>query len=1066
MKQFKLYNIAVGWLMFAIAAVTYLLTIEPTTSFWDCGEFIATAFKLEVGHPPGAPLFLMLARFFALFAGSNTANVALMINALSALSSAFTILFLFWTITHIARKILVTDENSITPDQTIAIILAGSMGALAYTFSDTFWFSAVEGEVYALSSLFTAVVFWAILKWEDEADKPYANRWIILIAYLMGLSIGVHLLNLLAIPAIVFVIYFKKFKPNLKGIVLAAFISVALLASVMYGVIQGVINVAAKFELLFVNDFGLPFKSGLLIYLLAIITLFAVGIYSTYKLKKNWITIISSTLAFTLIGIPFMAGSAMVALLLIAGLIYGTYYLVHNRIVILNTLLLSFAVIFIGYASFAMVVIRSMANPPMDENNPEHVFALLSYLNREQYGDRPLIYGQTYDAPVVEVEEGKNVYVQGEKNYVVADVKQEYIYDDRFMMLFPRMYSWQDSHKTGYKSWADIEGEKITVEGREGKSEVLIKPTFFENIKFLFGYQMGHMYFRYLFWNFIGRQNDIQGHGSLHEGNWISGFSLIDDARLTDQDRLPEHLRNNKARNAYYFLPILFGLLGLFFSINRKQTSFWIVMLLFLFTGLAIVFYLNQTPYQPRERDYAYAGSFYAFAIWIGLGVLALFDTLKSKLNARMSAILAGVIGLALVPTLMAFQNWDDHDRSNRYTARDIAINYLNSCEPNAILFTYGDNDTFPLWYAQEVEGIRTDVRVVNLSLLAADWYINQMKMKAYESEPLPISIPSDKYTEGKRDQIPLLAYYKGALDLKKAMEFVASDNPDTKISANGKQYDYIPTNEFSLPVDSATVVANGTVPANKRSEILKEIVWKLPNGSIGKNDMIVLDILANNNWKRPVYFAISAGKSNYLNLLDYFRQDGFAYRLVPYKTEKTLLEIGGIDSKILYNRLMEEYQWGGMEKDKVLVDEHNQRVISLLNLRETFAALAIRLVEENEKAKAEKVLDRVMELMPKKKFYYNRDILPVIEAYYLVGNTTKANNLVKETAKTAGDNLKYTLALNKESVRGATYETQLSMHVLQRLIQLTEQFKQTELNKQIATNFEQYYPIYEQLYK
>jgi MFS family permease len=1063
MKQFKRFNTLVGWLMFVIAAATYTLTLEPTTSFWDCGEFIATAFKLEVGHPPGAPLFLMLARFFALFAGSNTALVAAMINMLSALSSAFTILFLFWTITHLSRKLIVKNDSEITTAQTLAVLFAGSMGALAYTFSDTFWFSAVEGEVYALSSLFTAVVFWAILKWEEESDKKYANRWLILIAYLMGLSIGVHLLNLLAIPAIVYLVYFKKFKPNAKGILIAGFISVALLASIMYGVIQGMVGVAAKFELLFVNDFGLPFNSGLLIYLFLVISLFIISIFLSYQNKNNWLTILTSAAALTLLGIPFMTGSALLSLILILALAGGIYYLVENQIVVLNTLLLGFAVIFIGYTSYAMIVIRSMANPPMDENNPENVFALLAYLNREQYGDRPLFYGPTYNAPVIDVEDGRNIYIPSDTKYIVADVKPEYVYDERFMQLLPRMYSWQDSHKRGYESWADVVGEKITVDNGD-KQEILIKPTFGENLKFLFNYQIGHMYFRYFLWNFVGRQNDMQGHGSLHEGNWLSGFPFIDNLRLIDQERLPENILQNKARNTYYFLPLIFGLLGLLFSYKHFKTDFWVVLLLFLFTGLAVVGYLNQTPYQPRERDYAYAGSFYAFSIWVGIGVLALYSGLKNKLNDKLSAVVSGVVGLLFVPTVLLSQNWDDHDRSNRYTARDIAINYLNSCEPNAILFTYGDNDTFPLWYVQEVEGVRTDVRVVNLSLLAADWYINQMKMKAYDSQPLPISMSSDKYVEGKRDQIPVLSQIQTPIDLKKAVDFIASDSPEAQIAANGKQYNYLPGNTFSLAVDSAKVVAQGLVPANRMNKIEKEIIWKL-SGSLSKSDMIVLDILANNNWERPIYFAISAGKSSYLNLWNYFRQDGFAYRLVPYKAEKNTLELGDIDSKILYNRLMEKYTWGDMEKDNVLIEEHNLRVISLLNLRETFAALAIRLHEEGEKEKAEKVLERVMQIMPEKKFVYSRDMLPVIQAYYFIGDTKTANQLVKKTDKTAGDQLRYALALNPEAAIGSAYDAQVSMLILQQLMQLTEQYKQTDLQKHIAERFEQYYSVYEKLF-
>ena len=678
MKSFDLFrynklNNTFGWIAFAIAAIVYILTLEPTASFWDCGEFIASGYKLEVGHPPGAPFFMLLMRFFTMLA-PTTELIPVFANAMSALASAFTILFLFWTITHLARKLVDVKHNEFSATQVILILGSGMVGALAYTFSDTFWFSAVEAEVYATSSLFTALVFWAILKWENVAHEPHSNRWLVLIAYLMGLSIGVHLLNLLAIPAIVMLYYFKKYEVTPWGIVKALGVSVVLLLIMMYGIIQGFIVLASKFELLFVNGFGLPYKSGVFFYLLAVAALIVWGIIYTHKHAKP----------------------------------------------ILNTILVSFAVVLMGYSTFALIVIRSSANPPMDQNSPDNMFSLLYYLNREQYGDRPLVIGQSFDAPVINRKEGKPQYIQKDGKYVVATRKSNLEFDNRFKTLFPRMYSADPRHIEAYKEWSNFKGRPIRVSGRGGDSEVRRAPTFSENLRFFFSYQMGHMYWRYFMWNFAGRQNDLQGHGEAVKGNWISGIPFVDTPRLGSQADLPATFKN-KAHNRYYMLPLLLGMAGLAFQYIRNRKDFWVVTLLFVLTGIAIVVYLNQTPYQPRERDYAYAGSFYAFSIWIGLGVLALYQGIRKAFDKAPGAAIATGLGLVFVPGLMAFENWDDHDRSNTFISVDFAYNILENLEPNAIVFTYGDNDTFPLWYAQEVEGVRTDVRVANLSYLRAD---------------------------------------------------------------------------------------------------------------------------------------------------------------------------------------------------------------------------------------------------------------------------------------------------------------------------------------------------------
>ncbi len=733
MKNYKLINNIAGWFVFAVAAFTYLSTIEPTASFWDCGEFITTGYKIEVGHPPGAPFFMILARFFNLFALGDTSLVAVTVNILSALASAFTILFLFWSITHIARRVI-SKNGILTKAQTITVIGSGLIGALVYTFSDSFWFSAVEGEVYATSSFFTAVVFWAILKWEDEADQKYADRWLILIAYLMGLSIGVHLLNLLAIPAIVFIYYFRRYETTKKGIIYAALISLGLLILIMYGIIQGLFVIGSKFELLFTNGFGFPFYTGLIFY-------------------------------FTI---------------LFAGVIYGIYHTLKKKKVLWNTVFTMFAVILAGYSTFVIILIRSKADTPMNQNRPDDPFALLSYLNREQYGDRPLFYGQYFNAPLDPDNPYPNVrpvyYDKKDENgndkYVIVDYTKKRNYIPEYKTIFPRMYSDSESpdHIHGYMNWTNTSESDFYYAKTDPETDQIIRnrfgeiqydhyrpkrpPTFAENLKFFFRYQLNFMYFRYFMWNFAGRQNDIQGHGNVKNGNWISGIKFIDEWRLGNQDEIPQKMKDNKARNTYFFLPFLLGILGMIYLYGQKgkgRNYFWVILMFFFFTGIAIVLYLNQPPFQPRERDYAYAGSFYVYSVFVGFGTAFLYDIFRKYTKELTGASLAVILALP-APVIMAEQNWDDHDRSYRYTTRDFAENYLNSCDKNAIIFTNGDNDTFPLWYVQEVEGFRTDVRVINLSYFNTDWYINQMRKKAYLSPPVKFTLTPDKYEQGKRE--------------------------------------------------------------------------------------------------------------------------------------------------------------------------------------------------------------------------------------------------------------------------------------------------------------------------
>ena len=1021
MKQYKKINNSLGWLIFAIASVVYIITSEPTASFWDCGEYIATAYKMQVGHPPGAPLFQIIGRFFSLFALGNTSMVARMINTMSALSSGFTILFLFWSITMLAKKLVVKTKDDITKGEMLAIFGSGIVGALAYTFSDSFWFSAVEGEVYAMASLFTAVVFWAILKWETLADQKHSLRWIILISYLIGLSIGVHLLSLLAIPSIVFVVYFRKYKTSKKGIIITAILSFIILGFVQSGIIPWVIALAGKFELFFVNTIRLPFNSGTIIYFILIIVLIILGLKYTQKHKK----------------------------------------------VILNTIILCFTFMLIGYSTFFILVIRSNANPPINENSPKNAISLLSYLNREQYGDWPKFYGQYYNAPLDKnkpYKDGNPVYTKDmEKGiYIIIDSKKSSIpnYDKNFCTLFPRMWSPQSNHIKGYKSWGKVEGTPITITGQGGRIKTIYKPKFSENLRFFFSYQLGFMYFRYFMWNFAGRQNDIQGYGGVLNGNWISGIKWLDEMRLGPQHDLPDSMTENRARNKLFLLPFILGIIGFLYQLNRGHKDFIVVLLFFLFTGLAINVYLNIVPYQPRERDYAYAGSFYVYAIWIGLGVLALYDVFKKAVKPAFSAIIATLLCLVLVPYVMAKEEWDDHDRSGRYTCRDFAANYLNSCAPNAILFTNGDNDTFPLWYDQEVEGIRTDVRVVNLSLLNTDWYIDQMKRKAYDSESVPFSMTKKQYRQGTRDVVYIQENpnVKGYINLRELINFVASDDAATKLATySGKDINYFPTKKFRIPVDSATVVKNGTVSKKEVNDIAPAIEWKFKKNYVQKNHLMVLDLLATNNWKRPVYFAITTGGDSYIGLENYFQLQGLAYRLVPVKTKSIDGQTGSINTKVMYDNLMNKFKWGNIQNPHIYLNQDNMRMI--MNFRNNFARLANNLIIQGKKDSAIAVCDRCIKVMPEKTIPYDYFILPIAETYYKAGKIDKANKITEKLIYRYEQELRYYSLFENEDVEKVKNEAQRALSVIYRINRVTTKYKQEILINKSDEILKKYYP-------
>ena len=1036
MKQYKLVNNVLGWLTFLVAAFVYCSTIEPTASFWDCPEFITTGYKLEVGHPPGAPFFMLTANLFSQFA-SDPSQVARMVNTMSALLSATTILFLFWSITHLARKLVVKDWNDMTTGKMIAIEASGLVGALIYTFSDTFWFSAVEGEVYAYSSAFTAIVFWLILKWEDHADEPHSDRWLVLIAYMTGLSIGVHLLNLLCIPAIVLVYCYRRY-PNIevKGSLLALLGSFVIVAGVLYGVVPGIITVAGWFELLFVNKLGCPFNTGEIIYIILLVAIVIWAIYESYVDRNFKRQNISFTLAFGMLGVPFRGtewGAAIVGIIILVAIYFGLNYRkkVEKKLVPVvsarfkNTALLCMLMLMIGYSSYAVIVVRSLANPPMDQNSPEDVFTLGSYLSRDQYGDSPLLYGQAYTSQVAfdvdgnmcipKRKEGAPIWQRKEKasegekdSYFIVSRKDKLVYAQN--MLFPRMHS--SAHASAYESWlGGVEGTEVPYD-RCGEQVTVKMPSQWDNIKFFLSYQCNFMYWRYFMWNFAGRQNDIQGNGEPEHGNWITGISFIDNWMLGDQSKLPQELKENKGHNVFYCLPLLLGLIGLFWQAWRGQRGirqFWVVFFLFFMTGLAIVLYLNQTPQQPRERDYAYAGSFYAYAIWCGLGVLALYDMLKKRVKGNEVA-LASVIGVLclLVPIQMASQTWDDHDRSGRYTCRDFGQNYLMTLQDkgNPIIFTNGDNDTFPLWYNQETEGVRTDARVCNLSYLQTDWYIDQMKRPAYDSPSVPISWPRIDFCSGTNDYIQVdpslkqqvLDFYKDhpseakaqfgdqPFELKNVMKnWVRSKNSDMHV---------IPTDTLYMTIDKEAVKKSGMLMAS--DTIPDRMVISLAGKrALYKNDLMMLEMLAQCNWTRPLYVATTVGQDNYMNLGDNFVQEGLAYRITPFTTAKK--GVKNFDTEKTYNNVMNRFKFGGLEKPGLYIDETVMRMC--YTHRHLFAQLALQLIAEGKNDKALKVLRKAEKVLPK----YNvpntfmSGSADIARAYALLGKKADAKRILNE---------------------------------------------------------------------
>ncbi|MBE9598730.1 DUF2723 domain-containing protein [Pedobacter sp. MC2016-24] len=991
MNNYKRINNLAGFTLFGIATLVYWLTMEPTASFWDCGEFISASDKLQVGHQPGAPLFLMIGKMFSLLAMGNTAKIAYWVNFSSVLASGATIMFLYWTITALASKLYPREKSII---QIMSIVAAGAIGALAYTFSDTFWFSAVESEVYALSTLFTAIVFWAILKWEENMD----NRWLVLIAFLVGLSIGVHLLSLLAIPAVVLVYYFKKTsRPDFTGTLKAFAIGCLLVGIVQFGLVQYLVLFAAKSDLFFVNTLGFGFGSGAMAFIIALAIGLSAAIYYSVKHQKHRLNL---------------------------GLLCLTFLL-------------------FGFSSYFMIVIRANAKPNINLSNPDNPYSLYGYLGRTNYGDTPLLYGKTFDAQQTEITETGTDYRKGKERYEVSGKDYKVAYDKN--LFFPRTYSNKPNHPEFYKSWMGL-AENET-------------PGFLQTLSFFSSYQVGFMYWRYFMWNFSGRQSDIQGQGNLTQGNWITGVKPLDAIRLGNQSKLPPSISANEGHNAFYGLPLLLGVAGLIFLYRKNKQVTLVIATLFFFTGLAIILYLNQDPLQVRERDYAYVGSFYAFAIFIGFGMLAVKDLLSRYASARLSLIAASLICLLTVPVLMGSQGWDDHNRSDKYTALDWASNYLNSCAPNAILFTNADNDTYPLWYAQEVEGIRTDVRVVSLQFLGDGDYINQMKKQANLSAPLPISMTPDKYQKGVRDYLPYIDYgFKDSVELKDLLSVLTSDNKEDRVEMQGGSFEnFLPTKNFKLSIDADQLVKTHTIDAKDQDKVVPQMEWNFNKNFASKSDLALFDILVNNKWERPIYFGSSLSEDTYIGLSKYLYLEGYAYRLLPFKkAENDKRDKSQVtNSEVMYSNTLHKLNFKGFNKAKYLDPESRRIAQDTWTFQNT---LASNLIQEGKTEKAAQIMTKAVKELPMKLYTIQDTLnrLETIQNLYSLNDTNQANLLAKNTVSFLDQELNYIATLPQHQQRAALHEIQVGMYVLNGLNELTAKGGNLKLNEEIKQKYKQ----------
>ena len=1089
MRVYKIVNNLMGWFVFLIAAFTYCSTIEPTASFWDCPEFITTAYKFEVGHPPGAPFFMLLGKLFTLFV-SDATQVAKMVNTMSAMLSAGCILFLFWSITHLARVLIHDNSKEMTVAQIVAIMASGVAGALVYTWSDTFWFSAVEGEVYAFSSFMTALVFWLILKWEDNADEPHSDRWLVLIAYLAGISIGVHLLNLLCIPAIVLVFYYKKGKnPNLKGSLLVLLLSFVIIAVVLWGIIPGIVKMGAWSELMFVNQFGCPFNTGFYIYLALLVVTLAWALYESYTAKSDILMKISFLASVFMLGVPFMTGTTLssfiigLVILAVVAVVVFKHKVFSARV--LNTAVLCMALITVGYSSYAIVVIRSGANPPMDQNSPEDAFALQEYLNREQYGDRPLLYGQAYTSkPELKLTDNGyymyNTKSKGEvwqrqdkenpdepDKYIKIRDKLSYVYPSNQMMVFPRIYD--EGHARDYEDWlGGVEGHMVNY-NRAGQNMQIKMPTQGDNLRFFLSYQVNFMYLRYFMWNFVGRQNDIQSNGELEHGQWISGIPFIDNLRLGDQSLLPSDLQNNKGHNVFFFLPLILGMIGLFwqsFKGDKGVQQFWVVFFLFFLTGIAIVVYLNQTPVQPRERDYAYAGSFYAFAIWCGLGITAIYDWISGWLGKRqgqqstaLTAALISVVPAIAVPAQMVSQTWDDHDRSGRYVCRDFGLNYLETIPHNGVIYTNGDNDTFPLWYNEDTEGNRTDVRVCNLSYLNTDWYIDQMKRPAYEGEgqstPLPIDWTRLQYATGKNevtDVNPTIMTEMGEMPYKEFVLRMYQEDPETAKMLFGEQpfelkniihnvilnpeltdqFRNFPSDTVYVTVDKEAVRKSGMMIPDSIPD--RMAIDLSATKSVYKNLMMVLEMISQANFSRPLYMATTVGSSNYGNLFRNFIQEGLAYRISPFTFDENAPSSTIVDADKMFDNMVNKYHYGNMSQEGLYVDETVMRMC--LTHRRWFSLLINTLVEQGDVKRARIALEKVSKELPDYNIPHTLagGSLDLAKSSLLCGMVAEGDNINDALVKNAQEYLRYYYSLSPSRFAGASQDAMNCLYTLEQI--------------------------------
>lgn len=1161
MKSFKRVNNITGWIVFLFALVVYTLTLEATASFWDCGEFISGAWKLQVVHPPGAPLFIMLGRIFMLFAKSAPSagfmvshTAAWYVNFLSGLTTAFAVLFFFWITTHYARK-LVAGNDEPTKMQTALIMAAGLIGGACCTFLDSIWFSAVEGEVYATSIFFMMLVFWCMIKWENDTDIKYRDRWLVLAMYLVGLSSGVHLLSFLALPAMALVYYFKKYKPTIAGFLTASVLGVILLGFFFKGIVTGLINLIADFELLFTNSFGMGFGTGFEVFMLLVIVLLAVGLYWSQNKGKDVLQWVVAGSFVLLVLISEASSFSLSFLIISAATLGGAVYLVNKSgKESLNIVFLSLLMALLGFSTYAIVIIRANADTPINMNAPADAFMLKSYLNREQYGDRPLLYGPNYNAYPTASADGKYYdvtsfkYHKGKTAYEKVGENIQYRFADEDMVLFPRMGSWQDDrHVTAYRymvqpsfkvidkdsrtvrkifpnngDWTKAYAEAQNYVKNNKGSNLDVKDILSqkENLQFFFSYQVGVMYWRYFMWNFSGRQNDIQGRFDNDQGRFVTGFSLIDNKVIGPQEHLPDYMKKNGAHNVYYMIPLILGLLGLYYHFKRDPESALIIMMLFLFSGILQVIYLNSPPFEPRERDYTLVGSFVTYCLWIGFGLIAIYQFIRERVKVPEIPTLLVLFALSTAaPILMGSQNWDDHDRSRRYTCRDFAINYLQSCAPNAILFTQGDNDTYPLWYAQEVEGIRTDVRIVNLSLLGVDWYIDQLRAKANDSAPIKLTLPSESYAGTKRDvtrffddgRVPQDQYF----ELKDVIGYIASDDRKKQVQLSSGEYtSYLPTKKFKIAVDSAEVVADHVVPEYRAAQIPKEMVWDLGDkNNLLKNDLVTLDIVASNLWKRPIYFAVSVSPDAYLGMEKYFQLEGLAYRVVPVPNTEQQGGTGFLATDIAYNNVMNKFKWGGIEvKDTInytikssekvedvayhfnttldklkalnkgdikpgatikvevpvplYMDENIQRMT--MNLRSNFARLGSTLADQGKKDSAKAVLDRCLYAMPQENVPYNVFMLRMPEAYYKAGDVADASLISRKMAEQYEQEINYAADLiNQPGVDAeANRNMEQSVAIVQDLIRVAKQYQDKATEDDLMARFTRMQGVYNKFHK